>query len=69
MMTSSNGNIFRVTGHLCEEFTNSVVMEAFDRIKDKRATIYKLKHECFESSFRSNQVKWNILWQHNEYHT
>ena len=21
MMTSSNGNIFRVTGHLCEEFT------------------------------------------------
>ena len=23
MMTSSNGNIFRVTGHLCEEFTGS----------------------------------------------
>ena len=23
MMTSSNGNIFRVTGHLCGEFTGS----------------------------------------------
>ena len=23
MMTSSNGNIFRVTGHLCGEFTDS----------------------------------------------
>ena len=22
MMMSSNGNIFRVTGHLCEEFTD-----------------------------------------------
>ena len=26
MMTSSNGNIFRVTGHLCGEFHSSVMM-------------------------------------------
>ena len=29
MMTSSNGNIFRVTGHLCGEFTNSPVPGEF----------------------------------------
>ena len=28
MMTSSNGNIFRVTGHLCGEFTGDQWREA-----------------------------------------
>ena len=50
MMTSSNGNIFRVTGHLCEEFTRGAgnspvtgefhaqrpVTRLFDVIFDKR---------------------------------
>ena len=30
MMTSSNGNIFRVTGHLCGEFTQRPVTRSFD---------------------------------------
>ena len=29
-MTSSNGNIFRVTGPLCEEFTVTGVTRSFD---------------------------------------
>ena len=30
MITSSNGNIFRVTGHLCGEFTGPPVTRSFD---------------------------------------
>ena len=39
MMTSSNGNIFRVTGHLCGEFTfpaQRPVMRSFDVFFDLR---------------------------------
>ena len=43
MMTSSNGHIFRVTGHLCGEFTGSgevpaqrPVMQSFDVFFDLR---------------------------------
>ena len=43
-MTSSNGNIFRVTGHLCEEFTGEFpaqrpVTRSFDVFFDLR--LYK----------------------------
>ena len=43
MMTSSNGNIFRVTGHLCGEFTGlgefpaqRLVTQSFDVFFDLR---------------------------------
>ena len=37
MMTSSNGNIFRVTGHLCGEFrAQRPVMRNFDVFFDLR---------------------------------
>ena len=37
MMTSSNGNIFRVTGHLCGEFpAQSSVTQSFDVFFDLR---------------------------------
>ena len=36
MMTSSNGNIFRVTGHLCGEFTQSPETRSFDVFFDLR---------------------------------
>ena len=41
MMTSSNGNIFRITGHLCGEFTGEFptqrpVTQSFDVFFDLR---------------------------------
>ena len=33
-MTSSNGNIFRITGHLCGEFTGHLVTRSFDLFFD-----------------------------------
>ena len=44
MMTSSNGNIFRVTGHLCGEFTGEFpaqrpVTRSFDVFFDVRVWV------------------------------
>ena len=37
MMTSSNGNIFRITGHLCGEFTSTLAQgKGYVAICDRR---------------------------------
>ena len=57
MMTSSNGNIFRVTGHLCGEFTG---IRSFDIFFDLRPNIRLSKQSWgwwFETPSRS-------LWRH-----
>ena len=75
MMTSSNGNIFRVTGHLCGEFTGHgefpaqrPVMRGFDDLFDLRANIRLSKQSWgwwFETPWRSlcrqcNDIPWNM---------
>ena len=67
MMTSSNGNIFRVTGHLCGEFTGPgefptqrPVTRSFDVYFDLRPNkrLSKQSWDCrFETQSRS-------LWRH-----
>ena len=44
MMTSSNWNIFRVTGHLCREFTGDAELWCF--------------HYCFKSQFSETIYNW-----------
>ena len=72
MMTSWNGNIFRVTGHLCGEFTGDrwipaqrPVTRSFDVFFDLRLNKRLSKQSWgwwFETPSRS-------LWRHcNEYH-
>ena len=43
MMTSSNGNIFRVTGHLCEEFTGHGEFPA-ERLVTQNFDAFHLTH-------------------------
>ena len=65
MMTSSNGNIFRVTGPLCEEFTGEVtpqrpVTRSFDVFFDLRLNTRlskQLRRRWFKTPSRS-------LWRH-----
>ena len=65
MMTSSNGNIFRVTGHLCGEFTGEFptqrpVTRSFDAFFDLRLNkqLNKQSWGCwFETLSR-------LLWRH-----
>ena len=63
MMTSSNGNIFRVTGHLCGEFTGPQhwpVTRSFEVIFDLRLNIRLSKQSrgwWFETPSRP-------LWRH-----
>ena len=68
MMTSSNGNIFRVTGHLCGEFTGHLwipstqtpVTRSFDTFFDLRLNKRLSKHSWgwrFETPSR-------LLWRH-----
>ena len=42
MMTSSNGNIFRVTGHLCGEFTGPRWIPRTDKGQWRRALMFSL---------------------------
>ena len=75
MMTSSNGNIFRVTGHLCGEFTGPVtgefptqrpVTRSFDVFFDRRLNKWLSKQSWgwwFETLSRP-------LWRHcNDTHS
>ena len=75
MMTSSNGNIFRVTGHLCGEFTGPVTGEfptqrpatrSFDVLFDRRLNKWLSKQSWgwwFETLSRP-------LWRHcNDTHS
>ena len=69
MMTSSNGNIFRVTGHLCGEFTDP-----------RWIPRTKASERSFEVFFDLLQIKWlnkqsqgwwyetlsRPLWRHND---
>ena len=71
MMTSSNGNIFRVTGHLCGEFTGPgefpaqmPVMRSFDVFFDLRLNKLLSKQSWgwwFETPSRP-------LWRHSNDH-
>ena len=54
MMTSSNGNIFRVTGHLCREFTG---LRWIPRTKASDAELW-----CFLWSAPGWTVEWCFLW-------
>ena len=61
MMTSSNGNIFRVTGHLCGEFTGP---RWIPRTKASDAELW-----CFLWSAPEKTVEWfetlsHPLWRH-----
>ena len=64
MMTSSNGNIFRVTGHLCEEFTG---YRWIPHTKARDAELW-----CFLWSARLSKQLWGWwfetpsrpLWRH-----
>ena len=47
MMTSSNGNIFRVTGHLCDEFpAQTPVTQSFVAFFDMRLNEWLSKQSC-----------------------
>ena len=79
MMTSSNGNIFRVTGHLCGEFTGSrgtqrPVTRSFDVFFDPRLNKRLSKQSWgwwFETLprplWRNSNGKWQphcyLVWQ------
>ena len=65
MMTSSNGNIFRVTGPLCGEFTGPgefptqrPVMRSFDVFFDLRLNIY---------GWVNNREAGDLRWHHGHY--
>ena len=65
MMTSANGNIFRVTGHLCGEFTSEFpaqkpVMQSFDVFFDLRLT-KRLSKQWWGWSFAMPLCP---LWRH-----
>ena len=70
MMTSSNGNIFRVTGPLCGEFTGPgefptqrPVTRSFDVFFDLRLNKRLSKHSCgwwFET------LSWSLWRHHND---
>ena len=65
MMTSSNGNIFRVTGPLCGEFTGQrPVMRSFDVFFDLRLNIRLSKQSLdlwFETPSHSLSRQCNVL--------
>ena len=65
MMTSSNGNIFRVTGHLCGEFTGPICVWIIGWVNSREAgdlrryrahyeAIVMYSHEEVASSYLSN---------------
>ena len=69
MMTSSDGNIFRVTGPLCGEFTGQFPSQRpvtrsfhvfFDLCLNKRLS-KQSRHQCFESSL---VTPLDLLWYH-----
>ena len=65
MMTSSNGNIFHITGHLCGEFTGEFpaqkpVMRSFDVFFDLRV-IYRLSKQSWSWWFETPSCP---LWHH-----
>ena len=61
MMTSSNGNIFRVTGHLCGEFTgHRPVTWSFDVFFDLRLN-KRLSKQSWCCWF---ETPWRSLWCH-----
>ena len=64
MMTSSNGDIFRVTGPLCGEFTGhpsqTPVTRSFDVFFDLRLNKRLSKH----SRRRWYEMPWRTLWHH-----
>ena len=61
MMTSSNGNIFRVTGPLCEEFTSQKpVTRSFDVFFDLRLN----KRLSKQSRRRWFEIPLRSLWRH-----
>ena len=64
MMTSSNGNIFRVTGHLCGEFighhTQRPVTQSFDDFFDLRLN----KRFSKQSWGWWFETPWSSLWCH-----
>ena len=68
MMTSSNGNIFRVTGHLCREFTGPdefptqrPVMRSFHVYFDLRPN-KRLSKQSWGWWF---ETLWRPLWRHH----
>ena len=76
MMTSSNGNIFRITGHLCGEFTNhrwipcTSLMWSFDVFFDLRLNKWLSTQSWdwwFETSSRSLWRQHNAIssWHHD----
>ena len=55
MMTSSNGNIFRVTGHLCGEFTGP---QWFPRTKASDAEVWFFLWSASESTVEKQWWGW-----------
>ena len=68
MMTSSNGNIFRVTGPLCGEFTGHPVLKriAF-QLSNCPIGFFDISflhiplHVIIHSSFSANKTQWQLL--------
>ena len=67
MMTSSNGNIFRVTGHLCGEFTG---LRWIPRTKASDAELWCFFDLCLNKRLRKQSWGWWLdtllrpLWRH-----
>ena len=71
-MTSSNGNIFRVTGHLCGEFTGPgefpaqrPVTRSFDVFFDLRLN-KRLENNCEAGDLRRYRAHYDVIvmcWQ------
>ena len=72
MMTSSNGNIFRVTGPLCGEFTGPgefptqrPVTRSFDVFFDLRLNNQLSKHSW---GWWFERLSWSLWRHHNDHH-
>ena len=66
-MTSSNGNIFRVTGHLCGEFTSDrwiPLTKASDLKLDIFFDLHLKNRLCKQSKRRSFETASRSLWRH-----
>ena len=62
MMTSSNGNIFRVTGHLCGEFTGHRWFETPSRPLWRHCNVLYIKWKKMFTSAMNGEIS-NFVWK------
>ena len=73
MMTSSNGNIFRVTGHLCGEFTGHRLINGWVNNREaadlrRRRTLYDVMTRRSVGKSSTFHFRCLFLWVISNYH-